>query len=127
MTTAAALGGMRVLVVEDEGLIAMDLAATLRRAGCTVVGPARRVAHALRHVADDAPDVAILDVNLAGEPVFPVADALAERGVPFTFLSGYGRNMLPERLRDRPLLGKPYSAGPLLATIERLIGPQGGA
>ena len=127
MTTASAsapatLAGLRVLVVEDEALIAMDLAATLRRVGCTTIGPARRVATAMRHVASDAPDIALLDVNLAGEEVFPVADALAGRQVPFVFLTGYGRNVIPDRFRDRPLLGKPYSTAPLLATLERLIG-----
>jgi CheY-like chemotaxis protein len=129
MTTAASalvtLAGLRVLVVEDEALIAMDLAATLRRVGCTTIGPARHVATAMCHVASDAPDVALLDVNLAGEEVFPVADALADRQVPFVFLTGYGRNVIPDRFRDRPLLGKPYSTAPLLATLERLTGRRG--
>ena len=80
---------------------------------------------ALRHVASDAPDIALLDVNLAGEEVFPVADALASRQVPFVFLTGYGRNVIPDRFRDRPLLGKPYSTAPLLATLERLTGRRG--
>ena len=117
MTTAAALGGMRVLVVEDEGLIAMDLAATLRRAGCTVVGPARRVAHALRHVADDAPDAAILDVNLAGEPIYPVAEALTERNLPFVFSTGYGSAGIKEPFRGRPVVQKPFSQQDLKRTL----------
>lgn len=117
------LAGVRALVVEDEALIAMDLVATLRRAGCVVVGPARRVAPALLLVAGDPrPDVALLDVNLGGEPVVPVADALAGRDIPFVLITGYGRDALPERFRDRPLLGKPCAAAPLLATLERLVG-----
>lgn len=116
-----------MLVVEDEALIALDLAAMLRRAGYAVVGPARRVAPALRHVAcDPPPDAALLDVNLAGEMVFPVADALAGRGVPFALLTGYARDALPERFWDRPLLGKPCTTAPLLAMLERLVGRREG-
>lgn len=120
--TGRALAGKRVLVAEDEGLLALDLARTLRRAGCEVVGPAARVADALRLLAGGgAVDAAVLDVSLGGEAVVPVAEALAGRGVPVVFLTGYGREALPEPLRGRPVLRKPCRAGALLAALERAI------
>jgi CheY-like chemotaxis protein len=112
-----ALAGLRVLVAEDEALIALDVARTLRRAGCEVVGPVQQVQEALRRVRHETLDVAVLDLNLAGEMAFPVADALAARRVPFVFLTGYDATILPERFRDRPLSGKPYSARPLLKAL----------
>jgi DNA-binding response OmpR family regulator len=124
MTTSSdsALDGLKVLVVEDEALIAMDLGATLRRAGCRVVGPAPGIEQALRTIAAEEADVALLDVNLGGEEIFPVADELARRGIPFVFLTGYGRDALPERFRDRPTSPKPYSAKPLLAKLAAVAG-----
>jgi len=124
MTTGSnsALDGLKVLVVEDEALIAMDLGAALRRAGCRVVGPAPGIEQALRTIATEEADVALLDVNLGGEEIFPVADELARRGIPFVFLTGYGRDALPERFRDRPTSPKPYSAKPLLAQLAAAAG-----
>ncbi len=113
---------MRILIVEDEALIAMDLGATLRKAGCRVVGPAAGVEQALRVIAVEEAEVALLDINLGGEEIFPVADELARRGVPFVFLTGYGRDALPERFRDRPTSPKPYSAKPLLAQLAAVAG-----
>jgi DNA-binding response OmpR family regulator len=118
----SALEGLKVLVVEDEALIAMDLGAALRKAGCRVVGPAPGVEQALRVIAAEEADVALLDVNLGGEEIFPVADELARRGVPFVFLTGYGRDALPERFRDRPTSPKPYSAKPLLVQLGAVAG-----
>jgi DNA-binding response OmpR family regulator len=116
-------GGPRVLVVEDEALIAMDIDATLRAAGFAVVGPLPRLAQAVRAAeAEDGLDAAVLDVNFGGELVFPAADTLASRGVPLVFLTGYGREILPERFRDRPAARKPYSARVLLALLSRALG-----
>jgi CheY-like chemotaxis protein len=117
-----ALAGLKVLLVEDEALIALDVGAALREAGCRVVGPAPGIEQALHVIAAEELDVALLDVNLGGEDVFPVADELARRGIPFVFLTGYGRDALPERFRDRPTSPKPYSAKPLLAKLAAVAG-----
>jgi CheY-like chemotaxis protein len=89
------LSGWRVLLVEDEFLIAEDLASVLSAAGATVVGPAYTVAGALSLIeSGDALDGAVLDVNLKGEAVFPVADALLSRSIPFVFTTGYDKQYL---------------------------------
>ncbi len=91
MTAAGAkLTGRRILVVEDEALIAMLLEDLLGDLGCKVVGPAANVTQALELAARERPDAAVLDVNLGKETVFPVADALQRAGVPFVFITGYG-------------------------------------
>jgi DNA-binding response OmpR family regulator len=110
----------RVLVVEDEALIAMDLEAALLRAGYAVVGPAATVAAGTALAATEPLRAAVLDVNIAGELVFPVADALARRRVPFLFVTGYGPEALPSRFRDRPLLRKPCLHRAVLAALKGL-------
>jgi CheY-like chemotaxis protein len=109
-----------VLVAEDEALIAMEVEAALRRAGWEVVGPVARAAEAARLAAGEQPlDAAVLDIGLGDATVFAAADALAARGVPLVFLTGYGPGILPERLRGRPVLRKPFPA-------ERLARSPGG-
>lgn len=105
------LDGLKVLVVEDETLVAMLLEDMLADHGCVVAGTAGRVAQAMEMIGDDslAIEAAILDVNLAGEPSFPLAELLAGKGVPFVFATGYGAGGLPEAWRDRPTLQKPFS------------------
>ncbi|MDT7952611.1 MAG: response regulator [Acetobacteraceae bacterium] len=93
------LVGKRVLLVEDEMLVAMLVEELLAELGCIVLGPYGRVAPALAAIETELVDVAVLDVNIAGEKVFPVAHALERRGVPFLFVTGYGESALP---RDRP-------------------------
>ncbi len=85
------LTGRRILVVEDEALIAMLLEDLLGGLGCKVVGPAANVTQALELAARERPDAAVLDVNLGKEQVFPVADALQKAGIPFVFITGYGQ------------------------------------
>jgi CheY-like chemotaxis protein len=97
----------RILVVEDEALIAMDLERIVRRAGCEVVGPVGRAEEALRLAAEGRPDAAILDIELSDGDSFAVADALARRRVPFVFVTGSAPAALPERFRGRPLIQKP--------------------
>jgi CheY-like chemotaxis protein len=82
-------------------------------AGYVVSGTATAISQALEMVANAAADfdVAILDVNLRGQPIFPVAEALAQAGKPFVFATGYGAGSLPETWRDRPTLQKPFGAG----------------
>jgi CheY-like chemotaxis protein len=103
----------RVLIVEDEALVVMLLEDMLIDAGYVVSGTATAISQALEMVANAAADfdVAILDVNLRGQPIFPVAEALAQAGKPFVFATGYGAGSLPETWRDRPTLQKPFGAG----------------
>src|SRR4051794_8346175 len=105
----------RILVVEDEALIAMDLERIVRRAGCEVLGPVGRAEEARRLAAEGRPDAAILDIELADGDSFAVADALARRRVPFVFVTGSAPAALPERFRGRPLIRKPYDAAKLAA------------
>ena len=102
----------RVLIVEDETLVAMLLEDMLGDAGHTAAHCASSLAQALDFIATriEAFDFAILDVNLGGEPIFPVAEALKAQGKPFAFATGYGPAGLPEVWRDRPTLSKPFGA-----------------
>lgn len=102
------LAGLRILVVEDEPLLAFALEDMLTDVGCTVVGPAHNLRRAIQLVEQEDIDGAILDVNLAGERVFPLADLLAERRVPFLYVTGYGTSLLRERDHGCPVLQKPY-------------------
>lgn len=114
--------GLRVLVVEDEALVALDLEFTLLRHGFDVLGPAANVAEASRMLHEAAPDAAILDVNLGGEPVFPIADALATRGTPFVFTTGYDATILPEEHRGRPIVTKPCPTEKLIRLLTATLG-----
>ena len=112
-----------MLVVEDEFLIAMDLEVLLERHGWRVLGPAASVAEALRLLDDgSAPDVALLDVNLRGELVAPVAEALGKRGVPFVLASAYDRlDRMAEALAGAANVGKPIDEGRLLAALAHAV------
>jgi CheY-like chemotaxis protein len=113
----------RVLIVEDEALVAMLLEDMLIDAGYAVSGTASAIPQALELVADSVTDfdVAILDVNLRGMPIFPVAEALVEAGKPFVFATGYGAGSLPEAWRDRPTLQKPFGAGDVERVLARAL------
>ena len=108
---ASILNGLRVLLVEDEALVAMLVEDMLAEHGCTVVATASRLEEALSKARDPSLeiDVAILDLNLAGETTFSVAQALSQRGVPFAFATGYGAGGLPPEWRTRPTLQKPFT------------------
>jgi CheY-like chemotaxis protein len=114
---AAGLSGLRVFVVEDEGPVAMLLEAMLDDLGCAVVLSAASVAEALDLLTRGGFDLALLDVNLAGEKVFPVADELRRLGTPFVFSSGYGASGLRPDLSDVPIIQKPYRLGDLAAGL----------
>lgn len=101
--------GRRVLVVEDESLVAMLLETILEDMGCLAVGPAATVDEGLRMASDEAVDAALLDVNVAGRQVFPIAQVLKDRGVPFIFSTGYGEGGLPDEWRGQPTLQKPFT------------------
>lgn len=115
------LAGCRVLVVEDEMMVAWALEDMLSDWGCTVVGPAARVANALTMLDAEAIDVALLDVSLDRQKSYPVADALAAGGVPFALLTGYGRDSLPSRYQTCPVLQKPFMASELGNALAALL------
>src|ERR1700682_2165426 len=100
--------GKRILVVEDELMIRMLLEDMLAELGYMIAAAAARLDEALEAAQNVDFDIAILDVNLNGQPISPVADALAARGMPFVFATGYGERGLPEPYRDRPTLKKPF-------------------
>ncbi|MDP8917803.1 MAG: response regulator [Pseudomonadota bacterium] len=109
VTSDGDLNGLRILVVEDEAAISLLLEDMLLDFGCEVVGPAARLSAALDAVSREQVDLAILDVNVAGEPIYPVAEALAQREIPFVFSTGYGSAGIRDTFRDRPVLQKPFA------------------
>ena len=111
---------LRVLIVEDEMLVAMNLEDMVLELGHEVAGIASRLAPALALARDGAFDAAILDVNLSGEKSFPVADLLAQRGLPFLFATGYGIQGIEERYRSRTVLQKPFRLADLKAALATL-------
>ena len=119
-----ALRGVKVLVVEDEYLVATLMEDMLASAGCIVAGPIPRLALALDAASKEACEVAVLDVNLAGERVYPVADILAQRNVPFVFVTGYGPNALPPDYAKLPRICKPFRMAELLGTLSDLVKPR---
>jgi CheY-like chemotaxis protein len=116
-----ALKGVRVLVVEDEYLVAILIREMLESAGCVVSGPIPRLPEALDAVDHDTYDAAVLDVNLGGQRVDPVAEALSRRNVPFVFVTGYGSGILSDEFAERPRLRKPFKTADLLATLSRIV------
>ena len=110
MTKSTALTGLRLLLVEDEAMVAMMIEDMLSDLGCVVVGVAGTVSKGLDFAdrQDLLLDGALLDVNLGGETVYPVAEALAARGVPFIFSTGYSVAGIQTRYSDVPILAKPY-------------------
>ena len=120
-----ASSGRVVLVVEDEILVAMDLEQLLQRHGWRVLGPATTVAEALRLLAGERPDVALLDVNLRGELVTPVAEELRVQGVPFVLASAYdSRGLTTVAVLAEVLnLGKPTDERRLLAVLAQAVAP----
>ncbi len=113
--------GIRVLVVEDEAAISMLLEEMLLDLGCEIVGPAARLASALQTIEKQPVDLAILDVNVAGEPIYPVADALRERNAPFVFSTGYGKSGIRDDYRDYPVLQKPFMQNDLCAQMRNAL------
>jgi CheY-like chemotaxis protein len=119
--TAADRSGWRILVIEDDGLLAMHISDTLDDLGQIVVGPARTVEDALAIIENERIDMALLDVNLGnGETSYPVADILSRQGVPFAFLTGYGEDCLRGDSPDRPVISKPINETNLAATLREL-------
>jgi DNA-binding response OmpR family regulator len=119
---AASLAGLRVLIVEDEMIIALEIESMLRALGCEVVGPVGTLKSALRLAHTEALDAAVLDVNLHGEKVFPVADELQARGIPFLFATGYGAWTMPEEWRAPCRLAKPFRCEELEKQMRSISG-----
>lgn len=119
----AAVTGTRILVVEDEIMIAMLLEEILGGAGYTVVGPYSRLADALLAAQAVTCEAALLDVNLGGEKVFPAAEALERRHIPFLLLSGYGDRAVPQEHPNWQSLEKPFKERELLMAIAGMLVP----
>ena len=113
-------GSVRVLLVEDESIIAMMVASVVRSLGFKLVGPAARLDHALALVAEGEFDCAILDINIRGGDTYPVANLLIERDCPFVMASGYSNVTIPPHLLDQTRLTKPYSIDALEGELMRL-------
>lgn len=121
----ASLTGARVLLVEDEPLVAMDLQFELEDAGAEVVAVARTVPEALALARDMALDLALLDGNLRGEAVDDVARLLSRRDIPFCFVSGYGREHLPQDFANAPLIEKPFRPDALRTILTAVLAEMG--
>lgn len=121
---AGPLAGKRILVVEDEYFIASDLKRALEKEGAVVAGPVGELPQGLALLSTDVIDAAILDVNLEGATSFPIADRLAEHGVPFIFLTGYDGWAIPDAYRDMPRIGKPFPIRAVIDCMTRLLGAE---
>jgi CheY-like chemotaxis protein len=121
MEAAMGLEGFRVLVIEDDTLVAMSVGDMLSDLGCLVVGSAGDLTQAFEMVETGGFDFALLDVNLRGKEVFPVADVLSEKGIPFAFASGYGRAGLSDEFRASPIVSKPFQIEELSAVLSSAL------
>jgi CheY-like chemotaxis protein len=120
MMAHTGLENRRILIVEDENLIAIVIEDTLQSAGCITLGPVGKLDAAVLMATEEQIDAAVLDVTIRGGQVFPVADVLIQRNIPFVFASGYGDWALPEAFRGMPRLSKPYTPDELEAALAAL-------
>ena len=116
------LTDLNILVVEDEMLVMMGIEDMLTDLGCTAISLAGTIDRALELIAANDFDCATLDVNLNGQRSYQVATALAERGIPFAFSTGYGEHGVGEGFGDRPVLTKPFGNHQLMAVVTNLLG-----
>jgi PAS domain S-box-containing protein len=117
------LSGRRILIVEDEAIVAMSLADDIADMGGEAVGPASTPEEAMQAIEEGGFDIALLDANLSGRPVAEVASALTQRGIPFVFISGYGRQGLPAAFQAAVIVEKPFTPSQVLAAIQGLLDP----
>lgn len=115
--------GKRLLVVEDEFMIATRIADILEDAGYEVVGPILNAAEAAHAITVDCVDGALLDLNLRGDASLRMAEAIARGGVPVLFVTGYAREILTGKWKNAPHLGKPFTDGELLDAVARMLAP----
>lgn len=114
------VSGCRVLVVEDEALIAVLIEDILAEMGCEIVGPIAKLEAALQTAKQGGFDIAILDITIRGGKVYPVAEELIAKGVPFVLATGYGDWALPAPLRDKRRITKPFTATELQEQVRLL-------
>jgi CheY-like chemotaxis protein len=119
---APAFTEKRILVIEDEVLLSMDIETSLIDAGYQVIGPAGTIEAAKKLITDGNCDAALVDANLGGQPVDELAVSLVRENIPFAFVTGYGRDALPQEFRENMLLGKPFSLDQLLSVVSTLLG-----
>lgn len=118
------LAGLRILLVEDEGAISLLLESLLEAAGCAVVGPASSLVEAQRLAEAAQIDLALLDVNVGGHQIYPVAERLSSRRIPIIFSTGYGPDGLDPRWKRTPVLVKPFTARQLESMLRRTLRDQ---
>lgn len=120
---SARLKGLKVLVVEDQLIMAMTLEEMLRALGCAVVWHASGVTDALAMIRDHRPDLAVVDLYLSREPAYPIARWLDSERIPFVFLKGYGRRTILGDWASRPAIQKPFSVRALQSKLEAALEP----
>jgi CheY-like chemotaxis protein len=118
------LHGLRALIVEDEAAVALLIEDMLLELGCEVAATAARLAVASEKASTVACDFALLDVNLDGQPVFPVARILADRRIPFVFSTGYGAGIVPAAFSGAPVLAKPFAIEDLEQKLRVALGAE---
>ncbi len=117
------LKALRILVVEDQYLIAMEVQESLEKAGAKVIGPVGRLEHAVNTAQKENVDAALLDIDLHGERCWQVADILAQKAVPFVFATGFATGIvMPERFAGCAVLSKPYRERDMLEALRKLLG-----
>ena len=121
MTDISDVRKPKIVVVEDETLIALSVASILDELGFTVIGPFRSLDQARHGLSLETCDAALLDIRLGGEAVFPLMDDLIKLQVPFAFLTGYSESQLPMAYRELPRISKPFYPTELKATLASLI------
>src|SRR5690348_14177969 len=121
-TAATDLTGRRILVIEDSPVVGPFTADILEDLGCEVVGPAPNIAMARELIEGEEFDAALVDVHIRGERVFGLCEMLEAKGVPFILTSGYADWQMPDKLRDRPRLQKPYTIGQVQEALRAVLG-----
>ncbi len=116
---ASRLHGRRVLIVEDEYMLASDLARGFAKAGIDIVGPTGSLAKAIQLLKDGGVDGAVLDIKLSDKQVYPLADTLIERGTPIVFVTGYDAGAIPARFSGVPLCEKPVDTLKVIEALSR--------
>lgn len=119
--TKRKLSGCRILVVEDDYFVADTVGDVLKDIGCEVLGPFSSIEETMQKIGDELPDAAVLDVNLSGRTVYPLAQALLQRNIPVLFVTGYDRSNIHRKFQSVPRLAKPVDANQLQQAVSRLV------